>query len=117
MIGKSKNSYYLNQKGFLDPVRLFLQYSFGHFDDFVIIASLLKREKQSDVIVFDEVGKILGISEGIYSFIFQGEQGMTPTSLIQSGYIFLIFQSVLQSLFEVFPHPEKKRKFSPTQRF
>jgi hypothetical protein len=44
LINKSKSMYSVTSDGFLIPIRLFLSYSFGHFDDFIIIASMLKRE-------------------------------------------------------------------------
>jgi hypothetical protein len=41
-MGKGNNSYCIDNKGFLNPIRLELAFDFGYFDDFIVSASILK---------------------------------------------------------------------------
>lgn len=62
-VKSSIKSYCSDKLGFIYPVKIFLDHSFGHFDDFCLLASILKVTSSNDYIVFDNTGKIVGISE------------------------------------------------------
>ncbi|KAL4463680.1 hypothetical protein ABPG72_009030 [Tetrahymena utriculariae] len=99
----SIRSYYSDKKGFIYPIKIFLDHSFGHFDDFCLLSSVLKVTTSNDFIVFDETGKILGISENIYEKLFGSEKKMSIQKLYKSGFIFLLFKEIVNQI-----HANKK---------
>lgn len=52
-MAKGNFTYFLDSKGYLNPLRLELAFDFGHFDDFIVSGSLLKLDSEGDVIAFD----------------------------------------------------------------
>ncbi|KAL4426329.1 hypothetical protein ABPG74_011481 [Tetrahymena malaccensis] len=99
----SIKSYYSDKKGFIYPIKIFLDHSFGHFDDFCLLSSVLKVTTSNDFIVFDETGKILGISQSIYEKLFSSERRMSIQKLYKSGFIFLLFKEIINQI-----HANKK---------
>ncbi|EAR82350.2 transmembrane protein, putative (macronuclear) [Tetrahymena thermophila SB210] len=94
----SIKSYYSDKNGFIYPIKTFLDHSFGHFDDFCLLSSVLKVTTSNDFIVFDETGKILGISESIYQKLFSSEKRMSIQKLYKSGFIFLLFKEIVNQI-------------------
>ena len=47
-------------------MKLYIDYAFGYYDDFVMMSSILKIEDNTEVVVFDDAGRLLGISEKLF---------------------------------------------------
>ena len=57
-------SFICNAERFLERVTVHLSFNFKNDDDFSILGSILKKKEQNDdYIIFDEWGRILGVSE------------------------------------------------------
>lgn len=66
LIKGNLNTFCCDKSGHIYPVKIYLDHSFGHFDDFCLLASILKVPTSNEYILFDSTGKILGISNHIF---------------------------------------------------
>ena len=63
-------SFICNAGGFLQPVHVHLQFNFGNLTDFSMLGSIVKeKDSEQDYLIFDEWGRILGVSERTFSRI------------------------------------------------
>ena len=62
LIKNSKYIYISDKNNFIKPAKLYIDNSFGYFDDFCMIASILKIETSEDFIIFNQGGRIVGTS-------------------------------------------------------
>lgn len=96
------SSYGLHKKGFVFPIKIFHGYSFDYKDDFVMIGALFKPDVESDfsMILCQESGKYIGISENIANLIFE-IVGIFDYSLFEYiNFLFLIpeLQKILEDI-------------------
>lgn len=62
MIKSSKTVFYQTRALYLQPAKLYLEHCFGFYDDFCLMATMLRLENQGDFIAFNRQGRVVGIT-------------------------------------------------------
>jgi len=67
---QSIDSFALNKKEFIFPIRIFLGYNFDYKEDFVLMGALMKADDKDYLNwLCDENGNTIGVSETFYTFL------------------------------------------------
>ena len=65
----------------------------------MITASLLKLQKQGDVILFDSEGKLLGVTKEFFEDNFKRANPFLSLEKFSSSYVFLFFPQILSLIY------------------
>lgn len=91
---KSIDTFVKTEEQFIKPVKVYLDFSYGNFDDFVISSSILDTSNKNDYIVFNSAGYIQGITKRVFNEIFKYSTDVTLESLYDQGQIVAMFSEV-----------------------
>jgi hypothetical protein len=59
-------SFVCDCSGFISPVHVHLNFNFKNTSDFTMLGALLRKREEEDYLIFDEWGRILGITQKLF---------------------------------------------------
>ncbi|CAD8187920.1 unnamed protein product [Paramecium octaurelia] len=97
LIEHSKEVYVKMKSNFIQAANISLLHMFENDSDYIITGALQKVKQSYDFMIFDRRGKILGVSEQLFSIL---GQGFTLDQLLSRGFVYFWFQSIFQQITE-----------------
>ncbi|CAD8187848.1 unnamed protein product [Paramecium octaurelia] len=94
---QSRDVFPIYQTGFSFNSTLQLVHSYDNLDDYIVTAALKQVNENTDFIIFDDTGKILGISKSIQNILLSNSKQEFDEQILKS-YIFFWFHNLFDSV-------------------
>lgn len=86
------------REGFIECCRLKVDNFFENIDDYILTGSLIRIKQSSNFILFDKVGRILGITKEIFQHIKSKSGQDNLMQFLEHTYIYLLFPQLFSLL-------------------
>ncbi|CAD8106697.1 unnamed protein product [Paramecium sonneborni] len=94
---QSRSVFPIYQTGFSFNSTLQLVHSYDNIDDYIVTAAIKQMNENNDFIIFDDTGKILGISKQVQNILLQSNSQEFDDQILNS-YIFFWFHNLFDAV-------------------
>ncbi|CAD8096407.1 unnamed protein product [Paramecium primaurelia] len=97
LFDQSRDVFPIYQTGFSFNSTLQLVHSYDNLDDYIVTAAIKQVNENTDFIIFDDTGKILGISKSVQNILLSNNRQEFDDQILKS-YIFFWFHNLFDQV-------------------